>query len=73
VNPRTGLDDVKNRKFLTHLDSNSDPSVVPHVPSRYTDYAIPAPHVGSRIKIIYIARRPSIQHVFVIYSFVQVY
>jgi hypothetical protein len=38
VDPRAGLDDVK-RKFLTQRDSNSDPSVVQPVASRYTDYA----------------------------------
>jgi hypothetical protein len=33
VDPRVGLDDVDNRKFLTLRDSNSDPSVVQ--PVRY--------------------------------------
>jgi hypothetical protein len=40
---RVGLDDLENRKFFTLPDSNSDPSVVQSVASRYTDYAIPAP------------------------------
>jgi hypothetical protein len=43
VDPRPGLDDVKMRKFLTYRDSNSDPSVVQPVASRYTDNAIPVP------------------------------
>jgi hypothetical protein len=34
--PRTGLDDVKKRKFLPHRDSNCDPLVVQPVASRYT-------------------------------------
>jgi hypothetical protein len=37
VDPRTGLDDVEKRKFLTYRDSNSDPSAVQPVASRYTD------------------------------------
>jgi hypothetical protein len=41
VDPRAGLDDVEKRKFLTYRDSNSDPSVVQPVSSRYTDYASP--------------------------------
>jgi hypothetical protein len=35
VDPRTGLDDVEKRKFLPYRDSNSDPSVVQPVASRY--------------------------------------
>jgi hypothetical protein len=36
--PRVGLDDVEKRKFLTYPDSNSDPSVVQPVASRYTGF-----------------------------------
>jgi hypothetical protein len=36
-----GLDDVEKRKFLTHQDSNSEPSVVQPVDNRYIDCAIP--------------------------------
>jgi hypothetical protein len=42
VGPRTGLDDMEKRKFLT-VYSNADPSVVHPVASRYIDCAIPAP------------------------------
>jgi hypothetical protein len=42
MDPRAGLDDVENGKFLTYRDSNSDPSVVQPVATRYTDYTIPA-------------------------------
>jgi hypothetical protein len=45
VDPRTGLEELEKRKFLTlpgYRDSNSDPSVQP-VASRYIDYATPAP------------------------------
>jgi hypothetical protein len=42
VVPRTGLDDVEKRKFVSHRGSNSDPSVFHPVASRYTDYAIVA-------------------------------
>jgi hypothetical protein len=45
VDPRVGLDDVERRKFLTLPDSNSNPSVVQPVASRYTHYAIPVPLV----------------------------
>jgi hypothetical protein len=41
VSPRAGLDDVEKRNFLPHRDSNSDPSVVQPVASRYIDYAVP--------------------------------
>jgi hypothetical protein len=39
--PKTGLDDVEKRKFFTlcSRDSNSEPSVVQPVASRYTDWA----------------------------------
>jgi hypothetical protein len=43
VDPRDGLDDVEERKFLTLRDSNSDRSVVQTIANRYTDCAIPAP------------------------------
>jgi hypothetical protein len=39
VGPRAGLDDAENRRFLTLLGSNSDPSVVQPVSSRYTHFA----------------------------------
>jgi hypothetical protein len=39
VDPRAGLDDMGKWKFLPYRDSNSDPSVVQPVGSRYTDYA----------------------------------
>jgi hypothetical protein len=35
VGPRSGLGDFEKRKFLTCRDSNSDPSVVQPVASRY--------------------------------------
>jgi hypothetical protein len=35
VDPRAGLDDVEKRKF--YRDSNSDPSVVQPIASRYND------------------------------------
>jgi hypothetical protein len=43
VGPRTGLDDVERRKFLTLPGLEPDASVVQPVGSRYTDYAIAAP------------------------------
>jgi hypothetical protein len=42
VDHRGSLDDVEKIKFEPYRDSNSDPSVVQPVASRYTDYAIPA-------------------------------
>jgi hypothetical protein len=42
VDPRAGMDDVENRKFLPLPGLNSDPSTVQPVASRYTDYATPA-------------------------------
>jgi hypothetical protein len=35
---RAGLDNVKKRNFLPYRDSNSNPSFVQPVASRYTDY-----------------------------------
>jgi hypothetical protein len=37
VDPKAGLDDVEKKKFLPYRNSNSDPSVVKLVASRYTD------------------------------------
>jgi hypothetical protein len=42
VGPRNGLDSVEREKSWSYRDSNSDPSVVHPVASRYTDCAIPA-------------------------------
>jgi hypothetical protein len=39
--PKVGLDDVEKRQFLPYRDSNSDPSFIQPLASRYTDYAIP--------------------------------
>jgi hypothetical protein len=56
VGLRSGLDAVEKRKFLPYRDSNSDPSVIQPVASRYTDCATLAPgmvlvtHKISRIK-----------------------
>jgi hypothetical protein len=51
VDPRAGLDEVEKRKFLY---SNSEPSIVQPVASRYTDCAIPAPNIKQCIIIIII-------------------
>jgi hypothetical protein len=40
VDPRAGLDDLEKRKIWPYRDSNSNPSVVQPIASRYTDYAI---------------------------------
>jgi hypothetical protein len=42
VDPRDGLEDAEMKKFYPYQDSNSDPSAVQPVASRYTDSAIPA-------------------------------
>jgi hypothetical protein len=42
VNFRARLDDLEKRKILPYWDSNSNPSGIHFVASRYTDYAIPA-------------------------------
>jgi hypothetical protein len=44
VGPRTGLDDVENREFLTLPGLELERSVVQPVASRYTDRAISAPN-----------------------------
>jgi hypothetical protein len=41
VGPRTDLDNEESSRPCQ--DSNSDPSFVRHVASRYTDWAMPAP------------------------------
>jgi hypothetical protein len=42
VNPRAGLHDVEKKHSGSYRGSNSDPSVVQPVASRYIDYVIPA-------------------------------
>jgi hypothetical protein len=42
VDPRGSLDEMEKENSLPYRDSNSDPSVVQPVASRYTDCAIPA-------------------------------
>jgi hypothetical protein len=42
VDPRDSLNGVKKKNSWLHQESNSDPSAVQPVASRYTDYAIPA-------------------------------
>jgi hypothetical protein len=59
VGSRTSLDNVEKIKFLTLLGLERDPSVVQPVGSRYTDCAIPAPHILSLIyhinKLMYLS------------------
>jgi hypothetical protein len=52
VDSRAGLNNVQKRKFLILLDSNSNPSAVQPIASRYTDYTILAPQ-HSHMKVIY--------------------
>jgi hypothetical protein len=43
VGPRADLDNVKKREnSWPYYDSNSDPSIIQPMDSRYTDYTIPA-------------------------------
>jgi hypothetical protein len=42
VDPRAGQDDWRRENSWSYRDSNSDPSIVQSVASRYTDCAIPA-------------------------------
>jgi hypothetical protein len=46
VDHRASLDFMKKWKFLSQRDSNPDSSVLQPVASRYTDWAIPAPHIS---------------------------
>jgi hypothetical protein len=52
VGLKTDLDDVEKRKILPYRDSNSDPSAVQPVASRYTDSTIPAHDLGVDGRII---------------------
>jgi hypothetical protein len=40
MGPRTGLDEAEKRKARPYRDSNSDPSAIQSVVSRFTDCAI---------------------------------
>jgi hypothetical protein len=61
MGPRAGLGDVttwRRENSSPYRDSNSDPSVVQPVTSRYTDYAIPVPIIIIIIIIIIIRPIP---------------
>jgi hypothetical protein len=51
VDPRAGLDDVENRKFLTLPGLELDRSAVQPIASRYIDWAIPALQSNKHILI----------------------
>jgi hypothetical protein len=51
VGPRAGLEALEKRKSRPYRDSNSDPSVVQPVASRYTDYSIPDLMYGGPVGI----------------------
>jgi hypothetical protein len=48
VRPRTGVDDMERRKSYPYRHSNSDPSPLELVDSRYTDRVIPASGSGNK-------------------------
>jgi hypothetical protein len=50
VGARASMDDVEKRNSWPYRDSNSDPSIVQPVTSRYTDYAMTAQIVADRQK-----------------------
>jgi hypothetical protein len=52
VGLRTGLDDMKKRKFRPYRDSNSDSSAVQPVASHYVYRAIMSPKIFKVIEII---------------------
>jgi hypothetical protein len=48
VDPRTGLDNVEKRKFLTLLEQELNPSAIQPIASHYTNYFGPALHSVSQ-------------------------
>jgi hypothetical protein len=50
VDSRASLDDVGKTNSWAYQDSNSDPSVIQPIASRYTDYTILAPLLYTYLK-----------------------